>query len=588
MLSNNEKKLLFIQTLGKLESIDHDTRMKILQYHTECYPIMESESGLIKGGIGLAIMGITCLAGGPIAAAIGLAVGGTLTGLGAYEAYKGYYGERENMENIADAVSSFAGSEVVSQSAKTTANIFQETKGTLVDKMNAIGELFESPETLNETHYEQRYSSVYGFDSDLDITDPDVAEEHIANYFYLMIGMDSTGKKVVDQARFNNAMKGFNSYWEKNKSFHITDSGEAEERQKYLKKYIAGLYSEYTPKIKEKIELARSVSGAKKSEPLSKRGMTEDGQVYDKKLYYSSMGFKEDGTITNMPLFMKFFKKETGLDEDYNPINDKGKVTHAKIYGTDKVMQYVTPATFLMLPDDVKKQVDIGRQRMENGEVQTTALRKQQLGGFDRLQYGLDNLKKNASTLAGGATATAGGVVDRVKNGASDLAGNVSDKAGYAKDYLADKAGAAGRYVKNGVSNALNAGQQKMYSLLGKAEDFVKSDTEEMPGRASEEGIDLISLYNSLEGKDKDMLMMGYLKKSDGKSYRLCDDDIYMLQSYIRDASRHKQTENQKERRKKLIERGQIKRNDMTPEEIEYANKYFKTGENYVSQQRTR
>lgn len=576
MLSNNDKKLLFIQSLNQLESIDDDTKNQIMMYHSECYPVFESESGLIKGALGLAIMGIGCIAGGPIAVAVGLIVGGALTGFAAYDAYTGYYAERDNMEKIASAVSSFSGSPVVSNAAKTTANIFQETKGNLVDKMNAIGELFEDVETLNETHYSERYSSVYGFDSDLNITDPDIAEEHTANYFYLTIGMDSTGKKIINQEKFNNAMKGFEAYWNKHKSFHFTDSGEAENRKNLLKRYISGLYAQELPSIKEKIELARAVLD-NGSNTNGKRGMTDDGQVYDKKLYYSSMGFDEDGNITNLPLFIKWFKKETGLDENYNPINDKGKITHAKIYGGDEVLQYVSPATFLMLPEDVEKQIKTGRERMEKGEVQTTSLRKQYLGGFDRLEQGFKNVKAKASKVAGGVPSAVGGAVGNASSAVGSAVGNAKDGLVGMAGTVSDKAKSAWSSIKDGASGLVSSGKNKIDSILAKAEP--------LKGRASDHGINLIERYKSLDGKEKDMLMFGYIKLN-GKSYRLCDDDIYLLQSYIRDHMNDNRHDT--ERRKELIRRGIIKTDDMTPDEKKYAKEYFKDAYSSYSKLTTR
>lgn len=536
MLSTNNKYKIFEESLHSINSIDETQRKLIVELHKQCYqlPINESAGGVAKivggaallvGGIVLCCTGIGSGAGAPaIISALGIlgtAAGTAATISGAHDAYKNFKSEEQMMDTAISMSSILTGEDDIAiQSANETKKIITETKGTLLDKCDAVGARFNGLSNKNEyTENESEFSSKYGFDSKLNITDPVLARNHAREYFNYKSGLNTQGNKIRDEKLYEKAMAGFPAYWSKKKDlFYFTDAGEKEDKDKYMKSYLDDVYkNEFAP------------SFMRKCDEMDARNKLNNGIVntnvnnQNKKEYYASMGFNEDGMITDKPLFMKHFTNKTGLNANYQPVNRLGEMTYNKIFNDPeyKWMQYATPAVFLMSPEDVAKQKEKAKLNMQTGEIKVSSLMSGEYDSEDEKARQYEILKQK---------------MDR------DIT------------------------RRNSERNVAGVSTSSASATTGT--NTSASTPKEMPAGINADGTyDLIHMYDYGSQTVKHQLAQGFRPDGNGKLIKLTPSEYQLINSHIKELREQSSRASAENYRKFKLERGMIGSHEMSDSE---------------------
>ena len=429
MLSNNEKYILLESSLKDIYGLDPDSVGTIISLHKEIYssPELESADGVLNMGMGVGLMILGCFVGKK-SAVIGLpGIGAALyiasiawglvdVARGIYKMHEEYgkaAEEQAAMETAQNTISNkvaknFPGSASISSSADKAIGIMNATSGTLLDKLDAIAMQFpinSGASGVGSRDSQESLQNNYGFDSELNITDPVLAKSHPKEYFNYSIGMDSQGKTVINKKANDEFMKKFETYWDEHSDlFYINTEKAKKEMLEEFKSYYYTTY--FLPDFAAKLRISdASTLASKSSAQLGMEGKDKSGKVIDKDKYYASMGFDRNSTVTDKQLFGKYFSANTGLDLNYNPVNENGKALLKKMLSdpNSEYMKYMPAPAFLMVPEDRKIYAERAMNPNTRGQSRLGELGS--AGGDDithgQQDYGNELTASSANAVAG-------------------------------------------------------------------------------------------------------------------------------------------------------------------------------------------
>jgi hypothetical protein len=419
--------------------------------------------------------------------------------------------------------------------ANRTCDILMKHGGNLLDKVDAVGKSashakdMSSTTTMSDDAFEEKF----GFTKDLNIVDASTALNHSLQFFYLMIGMNEYGNKVINKKSYSEFNNMFEEYWEENRDF-LPYFNEDAARAKMLKEFTQMYYNEFfLPEYKKKLGDAVAVTNKNKSvDELADEGRNEFGDVVDKDKYYAAMGFRKDGKITDVEKFSKAFSIKTGLDLNYNPITPEGKRLLERMLKnpSDEYMKYLPAPVFLMTDDDKKPFIAKAKDPHRRGESM--------LG-----RYGDDAMGSYSDASSRYASSQQIRQEQNVSNDTKRATGSATTQS--------EQTVKPNQNIANANDTVVTAGP---WHTIGKEA--------------------LADLYKKSNDRLKHLMRLGYiLNIKNGKFYRMSDEDRKVMPQVVYAALEDDSRVLAEKRRQVKLQQGKLTRADMTEDEIAASNR---------------
>lgn len=541
----SERYALMESALTRIDGIGAEMAKSIIDLHRTVYtPRFESADGVVgtslsaaltgaflaSGTAGL-VTGISAVAGGtaltcfgiPVAlvfaaAGLGLTAYEAVTGgANAYREYKRVSSEKEAVNMAKSAVEAYVANNPyakhAAESAKRTSEIMLKSGGSLLDKVDAVGKDSAKPQSDPvDTMDDDAFAERFGFTKSLQIVDVDTALAHSLQFYYYMNGMNEYGNKVLDKEAYGEFMEAFEQYWNSHRNF-LPYLDEKSAREKMLREFTRVNYREsFLPEFKKKLgEFADEGEKEKTLADLADEGRNEFGDVVDKEKYYSSMGFRPDGRITDMDKFSKAFVSKTGLTLSYNPVSPEGTRLLERMLKdpSGEYLKYLPAPVFLMTEEDRKPYIAKAKDPHRRGESQ--------FGVYGSANARSEQPSANSATNRSVAKNQSGGKAD------------VTDSPDVDK----------------------SAGP---WHTIGKQK--------------------LAEIYKLSPDRSRHLMRLGYVMNiGDGKFYRMSDADRKVMPQIVYDDLDEKSRVDAEKRRKTKLEQGRLSRSDMTEGEIAESNR---------------
>lgn len=558
MYSTNDRYALMESVLSGIDGMDGDTVKAIIELHRTVYKPQFESAGEDAAELGAAVLGPVVLSlASKFAAKRGIAaipvigwvisavwMGYDLVDLGIkwHDESNRIENEQESLEKAKSIVeknlANNPNAKYATEGANRTSEIMLTNGGTLMDKAEAVGKSARHAKkpSASATINDDEFADKFGFTKDLHIIDATKALHHPVEFFYLMIGMNEHGNKVSNTEAYAAFKKQFEEYWEQNKDSFYMDEEAA--KAKMLKEYIHDYYNEvFLPSYKRK--LTEVVDGADKDksvEELAEEGRNSFGDIVDKEKYYATMGFRPDGTVTDIGKFSNAFIEKTGLDLHYNPVSDKGKrlLTRMLKDPSGEYLKYLPAPVFLMTKEDQKPFIERAQDPHRRGES----------------QFGVYGDAVNAMDAYSAAS----------NNAASSNA------------------------ARQGIANGQHVGQERSTdnssgtpSNSSASDDDITNSPDVMnhSGPWKTVGKDKLAyLYSNSPDRHRRLMRLGYIMDiNTGKFYRMSDEDRKIMPQVVYADLDEKSRKHAEERRKVKLQQGKLTRADMTADEIAESNR---------------
>lgn len=540
--------------LNGIDGMDNETVQAIIALHKTVYrPQFESGDGVASIAVsGLFNGAFLYSALTAIASKIATAMGGTAIPVVGWIAsaamlvWAGYdvakmgskiYGEAKNIANeqemlnnakaiVEQNVANNPYAKYAMEAASRTSEILLTNGGNLLDKVDAVGKSASHAknESASSSMDDDDFVEKFGFTKELQIIDATKALNHSVEFFYLMIGMNEHGNKVINKESYAEFKKQFEEYWEEHRDF-LPYFNEEEAKAKMLKEFVHKYYNDvFLPSYKKKLsEVVASSDKNKSVDELAEEGRDEFGEIVDKEKYYASMGFRPDGKVTDIGKFSNAFMSKTGLDLHYNPVSEKGKRLLERMLKdpSGEYLKYLPAPVFLMTEEDKKPFIEQAKDPQRRGES----------------KFGSYGDALNAYNAASNKPAAR----QQAPNGEQQAGKNSTTPA---------KASSADEDITN-------------------SPDFVKTGPWKTIGKA-----ELANLYKLSNARGKHLMRLGYiLNIKNGKFYRMSDEDRKVMPQVVNDALDDVALQHARERRQVNLQQGRLTRADMTDAENAEFNK---------------
>lgn len=561
MYSTNDRYALMESVLSGIDGMDGETVKAIIELHRTVYKPQFESAGEDAAELGAAVLGPVVLSlAAKFAAKRGIAaipiigwvisavwLGYDLVDLGIkwHNESKRIENEQESLEKAKSIVeknlANNPNAKYAAEGANRTSEIMLKNGGTLLDKVEAVGKSARHAKKASsvETVNDDDFADKFGFTKDLHIIDASKALYHPVEFFYLMIGMNEHGNKVINKESYADFKKQFEEYWEQNKDSFYMDEEKA--KADMLKEYIHGYYKEvFLPSYKKKLsEVVDSADKNKSVEELEAEGRNSFGDIVDKEKYYASMGFRPDAKVTDIEKFSNAFIEKTGLDLHYNPVSDKGKrlLTHMLKDPSGEYLKYLPAPVFLMTEEDQKPFIARAQDPNRRGESQ--------FGVYGDAVDAMD-----AYSAASNNAAARQGMANGKHVGQEQSTGNSA-----------------------GTPSNNSAGAQSNSSAsdddITNAPDVIKTGPWKTVGKD-----ELTRIYNLNNARGKHLMRLGYiLNIQNGKFYRMSDEDRKIMPQVVYADLDETSRKHAAERRKVKLQQGKLTRADMTADEIAESNR---------------
>ena len=555
----NDRYALMEAALKQLDGVDYETVNAIIALHQTVYkPQFESGSSVASiaaSGVFNSAFLVSALAA--VSSKIAAAMGGAAIPLAGWVLAAGsllwaaydfatmgskIYDEAKiiaNEQNLLDNAQSIVEKNVANdpyakyalEAANRTSEIMLQNGGTLLDKVTAVGRA-TSHAKATATHElsESDFAEKFGFTKDLNIIDANKALNHSLEFFYIMIGMNEYGNKVINKESYSEFEKMFEEYWAQNRDF-LPYFNEEAARAKMMKEFRSKYYKDsFLPAFKKK--LSKTIDSNEKNKSvaeLAAEGRDEFGDIVDKEKYYASMGFRPDGKVIDLGKLSDAFMSKTGLDLNYNPVSDKGNRMLERMLKdpSGEYLKYLPAPVFLMTEEDQKPYIAKAKDPHRRGESM-----------FGR--YGDAMNAYNETSVGSGAR-------QQAVNGRQ---GAQERQAGKNTNAPA-KASAANDDITNSPDVMKNSGPWK---TVGKDK--------------------LAYLYSISPDRHRRLMRLGYIMDiNTGKFYRMSDDDRKVMPQVVYDELDEDSRQLAEKRRQVKLQQGRLTTADMTREEIEASNR---------------
>lgn len=563
MYSTNDKYALMESVLSGIDGMDGDTVKAIIALHRTVYKPQFEGAGEDAADLGIGLLGPFILSfgtkfvgkrvGSAAIPVVGQILGAIWLGYDLVDLGIKWNAESNRIENekeilekatalVDKNLANNPNAKYAAEGANRTSEIMLKNGGTLLDKAEAVGKSAShakkasSAETVNDDDFADKF----GFTKDLHIIDASKAINHPVEFFYLMIGMDEHGKKVINKEFYAEFKKQFEEYWEQNKDSFYMDEDKA--KAEMLKEYLHGYYKEvFLPSYKRKLtEVVDSADKNKTVEELEAEGRNSFGDIVDKEKYYATMGFRPDGKVTDMEKFSKAFTEKTGLDLHYNPVSDKGKrlLTRMLKDPSDEYLKYLPAPVFLMTKEDQKPFIEKAKDPNRRGESQ--------FGVYGDAVNAMDAYSA-ASSNAAARRGMANGQQVGQEQSTGNSAGTPSNNS-------------AGAQSNSSASN----------DDITNAPDVIKTG----PWHKVVGKDELTRIYNLNNARGKHLMRLGYiLNIKNGKFYRMSDEDRKIMPQVVYADLDETSRKHAAERRQVKLQQGKLTRADMTADEIAESNR---------------
>lgn len=562
MYSTNDRYALMESVLSGIDGIDGETVKAIIALHRTVYKPQFEGAAEDAADLGIGLLGPFILSfgtkfvgkriGSAAIPVVGQILGAIWLGYDLVDLGIKWNAESNRIENekeilekatalVDKNLANNPNAKYAAEGANRTSEIMLKNGGTLLDKAEAVGKSARHAKKASsvETVNDDEFADKFGFTKDLHIIDASKAINHPVEFFYLMIGMDEHGKKVINKESYAEFKKQFEEYWEQNKDSFYMDEDKA--KAEMLKEYIHGYYKEvFLPSYKRKLtEVVDSADKDKSVEELEAEGRNSFGDIVDKEKYYATMGFRPDGKVTDIEKFSKAFTEKTGLDLHYNPVSDKGKrlLTRMLKDPSDEYLKYLPAPVFLMTKEDQKPFIEKAQDPNRRGESQ--------FGVYGDAVNAMD-----AYSAASSNAAARRGMTNGQQVGQEQSTGNSS-----------------------GTPSNNSAGAQSNSSAsaddITNAPDVIKTGPWPTVGREK-----LTEIYNLNNPRGKHLMRLGYiLNIKNGKFYRMSDEDRKIMPQIVYADLDETSRKHAAERRQVKLQQGKLTRADMTADEIAESNR---------------
>lgn len=562
MYSTNDRYALMESVLSGIDGMDGDTVKAIIELHRTVYKPQFEGAAEDAADLGIGLLGPFILSfgtkfvgkriGSAAIPVVGQILGAIWLGYDLVDLGIKWNAESNRIENekeilekatalVDKNLANNPNAKYAAEGANRTSEIMLKNGGTLLDKAEAVGKSARHAKKASsvETVNDDDFADKFGFTKDLHIIDASKAINHPVEFFYLMIGMDEHGKKVINKESYAEFKKQFEEYWEQNKDSFYMDEDKA--KAEMLKEYIHGYYKEvFLPSYKRKLtEVVDSADKDKSVEELEAEGRNSFGDIVDKEKYYATMGFRPDGKVTDIEKFSKAFTEKTGLDLHYNPVSDKGKrlLTRMLKDPSDEYLKYLPAPVFLMTKEDQKPFIEKAQDPNRRGESQ--------FGVYGDAVNAMD-----AYSAASSNAAARRGMANGQQVGQEQSTGNSS-----------------------GTPSNNSAGAQSNSSAsaddITNAPDVIKTGPWETVGKD-----ELTRIYNLNNARGKHLMRLGYiLNIKNGKFYRMSDEDRKIMPQVVYADLDETSRKHAAERRQVKLQQGKLTRADMTADEIAESNR---------------
>ena len=563
MYSTNDKYALMESVLSGIDGMDGDTVKAIIALHRTVYKPQFEGAAEDAADLGIGLLGPFILSfgtkfvgkrvGSAAIPVVGQILGAIWLGYDLVDLGIKWNAESNRIENekeilekatalVDKNLANNPNAKYAAEGANRTSEIMLKNGGTLLDKAEAVGKSASHAKKASsaETVNDDEFADKFGFTKDLHIIDASKAINHPVEFFYLMIGMDEHGKKVINKESYAEFKKQFEEYWEQNKDSFYMDEDKA--KAEMLKEYLHGYYKEvFLPSYKRKLtEVVDSADKNKSVEELEAEGRNSFGDIVDKEKYYATMGFRPDGKVTDMEKFSKAFTEKTGLDLHYNPVSDKGKrlLTRMLKDPSDEYLKYLPAPVFLMTKEDQKPFIEKAKDPNRRGESQ--------FGVYGDAVNAMD-----AYSAASSNAAARRGMANGQNVGQEQSTGNSS-----------------------GTPSNNSAGAQSNSSAsnddITNAPDVIKTG----PWHKVVGKDELTRIYNLNNARGKHLMRLGYiLNIKNGKFYRMSDEDREIMPQVVYADLDETSRKHAAERRQVKLQQGKLTRADMTADEIAESNR---------------
>lgn len=562
MYSTNDKYALMESVLSGIDGMDGDTVKAIIALHRTVYKPQFEGAAEDAADLGIGLLGPFILSfgtkfvgkriGSAAIPVVGQILGAIWLGYDLVDLGVKWNAESKRIENekeilekatalVDKNLANNPNAKYAAEGANRTSEIMLKNGGTLLDKAEAVGKSASHAKKASsaETVNDDEFADKFGFTKDLHIIDASKAINHPVEFFYLMIGMDEHGKKVINKESYAEFKKQFEEYWEQNKDSFYMDEDKA--KAEMLKEYLHGYYKEvFLPSYKRKLtEVVDSADKNKTVEELEAEGRNSFGDIVDKEKYYATMGFRPDGKVTDMEKFSKAFTEKTGLDLHYNPVSDKGKrlLTRMLKDPSDEYLKYLPAPVFLMTKEDQKPFIEKAKDPNRRGESQ--------FGVYGDAVNAMD-----AYSAASSNAAARRGMANGQNVGQEQSTGN-----------------SAGTPSNNSVGAQSNSSASA--DDITNAPDVIKTGPWKTVGKD-----ELTKIYNLNNARGKHLMRLGYiLNIKNGKFYRMSDEDRKIMPQVVYADLDETSRKHAAERRQVKLQQGKLTRADMTADEIAESNR---------------
>lgn len=562
MYSTNDRYALMESVLSGIDGIDGETVKAIIELHRTVYKPQFEGAAEDAADLGIGLLGPFILSfgtkfvgkriGSAAIPVVGQILGAIWLGHDLVDLGIKWNAESNRIENekeilekatalVDKNLANNPNAKYAAEGANRTSEIMLKNGGTLMDKAEAVGKSAKHAKKASsvETVNDDDFADKFGFTKDLHIIDASKAINHPVEFFYLMIGMDEHGKKVINKESYAEFKKQFEEYWEQNKDSFYMDEDKA--KAEMLKEYIHGYYKEvFLPSYKRKLtEVVDSADKDKSVEELAEEGRNSFGDIVDKEKYYATMGFRPDGKVTDIEKFSKAFTEKTGLDLHYNPVSDKGKrlLTRMLKDPSDEYLKYLPAPVFLMTKEDQKPFIERAQDPNRRGESQ--------FGVYGDAVNAMDAYSASSSNAAARR-----GIANGQQVGQEQSTGN--------------SFGTPSNNSASAQSNASGSADD-----ITNAPDVIKTGPWETVGKD-----ELTRIYNLNNARGKHLMRLGYiLNIKNGKFYRMSDEDRKIMPQVVYADLDETSRKHAAERRQVKLQQGKLTRADMTADEIAESNR---------------
>lgn len=563
MYSTNDRYALMESVLSGIDGMDGETVKAIIELHKTVYKPQFEGAAEDAADLGIGLLGPFILSfgtkfvgkrvGSAAIPVVGQILGAIWLGYDLVDLGIKWNAESNRIENekeilekatalVDKNLANNPNAKYAAEGANRTSEIMLKNGGTLLDKAEAVGKSASHAKKASsaETVNDDEFADKFGFTKDLHIIDASKAINHPVEFFYLMIGMDEHGKKVINKESYAEFKKQFEEYWEQNKDSFYMDEDKA--KAEMLKEYLHGYYKEvFLPSYKRKLtEVVDSADKNKSVEELEAEGRNSFGDIVDKEKYYATMGFRPDGKVTDMKKFSKAFTEKTGLDLHYNPVSDKGKrlLTRMLKDPSDEYLKYLPAPVFLMTKEDQKPFIEKAKDPNRRGESQ--------FGVYGDAVNAMDAYSA-ASSNAAARRGMANGQQVGQEQSTGNSAGTPSNNS-------------AGAQSNSSASN----------DDITNAPDVIKTG----PWHKVVGKDELTRIYNLNNPRGKHLMRLGYiLNIKNGKFYRMSDEDRKIMPQVVYADLDETSRKHAAERRQVKLQQGKLTRADMTADEIAESNR---------------